>query len=85
MTRQQGGLKLNYVRFGCIVRLEKLAVTMARQQGRLKLDYVRFGCIVRLEKLAVTMTRQQSGLKLDSGVGLRLGSKIQETTGINLP
>ena len=55
------------------------------QLCELHLDYVQFGCGVQLEELAVTMSRQQIGLKLDSGVGLRLGSKIQETTGVNLP
>ena len=38
MTRQQGGLELDYVRFGCVVQLEEPAVIVIRQQGGLYLD-----------------------------------------------
>ncbi len=38
LIRQQGGLKLDYVRFGCLVQLQELAVMVTRQQGGLHLD-----------------------------------------------
>jgi len=84
VTRQQGGLELDYVRFGCVVQLEELAVTVTRQQGGLELDYVRFGCVVQLEELVVTVTRQQGGLELDSG-WTTPGEQDAETTGVTLP
>ncbi len=38
LIRQQGGLEIDYVRFGCVVQLEELAATVTRQQGGLYLD-----------------------------------------------
>ena len=38
MTRQQGGVELDYVQFGCVVQLGELTVSMTRQQGGLNLD-----------------------------------------------
>ena len=38
MTRQQDGLELDYVQFGCVVQLVELVVTMTGQQGGLNLD-----------------------------------------------
>ena len=81
---QQGGLELDYVRFGCVVQLEELAVTVTRQQGGLKLDYVRFGCVVQLQEPAVIVIRQQGGLYLDSG-WTTPGEQDAETTGVTLP
>ncbi len=82
--RQQGGLELDYIQFGCVVQLTKLAVTVTCQQGRLKLDYVPFGCVVQLEELAVIVIRQQGGLYLDSG-WTTPGEQAVETTGVTLP
>ena len=39
MTRQQGGLELDDVQFGCVVQLGELTVSKTRQQGGPKLDY----------------------------------------------
>jgi len=67
VTRQRGGLEIDYVQFGWVVQLEEPAVIVTRQRGGLEIDYAQFGWVVQLEEPAVIMIRQQGGLYLDSG------------------